>query len=1436
MKTKSRNLIISFLLTLAMLFGVFAISPMTASAVSSTPAPEETPAETVYVGSVALSKGQYVKNAETTAVTGEPAEDADGYAYYKADGTLLLASYSYEGDGYEYDSGMYAVIYSSGALSVELRGENVLKQTSEGKRGIFAVGNLDIDGVGSLSVSADWSIYSNGIITFKETLGKVDLTVTGTGRAVVSRYDSGSATDHDESIFVKGGDISATTYYGLDDLVITGGALTISSSYYALNMHPVINYDGEYTAVVSDNEDGSDSVAYDPAKLVTEIPNNYFRITPAPKTAIDSVSVSGIDLPEFGEAFNAEVDLDALTYGGEYKVADHWLEKYTGDEWVEYTGSDDLIEYGVRYRYVLSLMPNGGYSFSSEITDGDVKINDKAATVYKITEYPFYNAVEIACEFSYEATFITSISVSGADLPEVGETADDMEFTPTSLTYGGAYQMIGTSIEKYTGTNWVFYSSGSDDVIEAGVRYRLIITLMPTGTDAFAERLTSDDVTFNGKDAEFLGFVNAGTAKYAQIALEFSYEASATDYGIIIADKDGSGATVGVLITEENYTDVLGDGTVSFDPTTNILTLNGYKYEGEGFLIGSDSYYGICVTEFFDDLTLVLVGENVITLTEPVARMMRDPYYTGIELWSGNMTIKGDGSLAISSPKEGICVYGIEDGRGALEIKGGSLTIDANYEGIYTDNSFKMTGGSLTVGATYGIDTYVFEMNGGSITVNAVGDDAPGAICAYESFLMNGGTITVTANGEDAYAIYAEESFVMNGGTITASATGDNAYTIYLEGDFTMNGGSLKLSADCDGIGLWEDSTLVISGGTLEISTKEAGHAFIRATESDGSFSIVPTVTGDYSMTASVNEDGSGAAIYDEDAHETYKYVKIAFVTKYGITIADKDESGATVGVEITSENCTDVLGDGTVSYDPTTNTLTLNNYVYNGEGVLVDEGGYMAIMADIPAEGLTIVLVGENSITVSGSDSAGMVFFGEGDLAVKGNGSLSINSIMYGITLQSDSGKLTTENAKLNITTTGAMAIGIQATDFVMTSGDLKITASMIGIGTSKETGICINGGSVEIGTATGGYAFIYLDFEHLSFNPIKPDLSGYVGAYKMTAGVNQDGSDATDFNEGYLNSYKYVKVEPTHVHDHGTTWVTDANEHWNECACGDKANKAAHSGGTATCQAKAKCEVCNAEYGELAACAGGTATCTEKAKCATCGNEYGELAPHNYNITNGYKGADGHANTCSCGAHDTPVAHTPDRAEATETDPIKCTVCGYVIEPVKGHVHDHGTAWESDANEHWNECACGDKANKAAHTDSDTNGKCDVCGADVPVAPPSHTHDYGTIWKTDANNHWKECECGEKSENAAHIDGNGDSKCDTCDYAMPTHDPDDPGTTPPADNPPTDDDGGLGTGAIVGVVIGSTLVAGVGGFALFWFVIKKKTWADFLAIFKKK
>ena len=47
---------------------------------------------------------------------------------------------------------------------------------------------------------------------------------------------------------------------------------------------------------------------------------------------------------------------------------------------------------------------------------------------------------------------------------------------------------------------------------------------------------------------------------------------------------------------------------------------------------------------------------------------------------------------------------------------------------------------------------------------------------------------------------------------------------------------------------------------------------------------------------------------------------------------------------------------------------------------------------------------------------------------------------------------------------------------------------------------------------------------------------------------------------------------------------------------------------------------------------------------------------------------------------------------------------------------------------------------------------------------------------------------------------------------------------------------DGGLSGGVIAGIVIGSIAGIGIGGSAIFWFLIKKKSFADLIAIFFKK
>ena len=51
----------------------------------------------------------------------------------------------------------------------------------------------------------------------------------------------------------------------------------------------------------------------------------------------------------------------------------------------------------------------------------------------------------------------------------------------------------------------------------------------------------------------------------------------------------------------------------------------------------------------------------------------------------------------------------------------------------------------------------------------------------------------------------------------------------------------------------------------------------------------------------------------------------------------------------------------------------------------------------------------------------------------------------------------------------------------------------------------------------------------------------------------------------------------------------------------------------------------------------------------------------------------------------------------------------------------------------------------------------------------------------------------------------------------------------------PTPDKKDGLSGGQIAGIVIGTLLFAGIGGFAIFWFAIKKKTFADLGEALKK-
>lgn len=99
--------------------------------------------------------------------------------------------------------------------------------------------------------------------------------------------------------------------------------------------------------------------------------------------------------------------------------------------------------------------------------------------------------------------------------------------------------------------------------------------------------------------------------------------------------------------------------------------------------------------------------------------------------------------------------------------------------------------------------------------------------------------------------------------------------------------------------------------------------------------------------------------------------------------------------------------------------------------------------------------------------------------------------------------------------------------------------------------------------------------------------------------------------------------------------------------------------------------------------------------------------------------------------------------------------------------HSHDYGTAWQSNEQEHWLACACGDIIQRLPHTWDDgtlttpptctTSGvrldTCTACGQTKTetVEPLNHAPEKG--WKYDENRHWHACPCDRRTDVADHI-----------------------------------------------------------------------------------
>ena len=166
------------------------------------------------------------------------------------------------------------------------------------------------------------------------------------------------------------------------------------------------------------------------------------------------------------------------------------------------------------------------------------------------------------------------------------------------------------------------------------------------------------------------------------------------------------------------------------------------------------------------------------------------------------------------------------------------------------------------------------------------------------------------------------------------------------------------------------------------------------------------------------------------------------------------------------------------------------------------------------------------------------------------------------------------------------------------------------------------------------------------------------------------------------------------------------------------------------------------DSNHKENGTCSGGTATCTTKAVCDVCKTTYGGTAPHNTTQYNG-KDSSGHWDTCStCDNKFNFEAHTPDREKADETNPVKCTKCGFEITPAGHYEHtaDSECHNSADGKYHYHECThsgCSVILDKADHSGGtktcENKAVCSVCGLEYG---DKLGHDYGEVkytWTSD-------------------------------------------------------------------------------------------------------
>lgn len=268
-----------------------------------------------------------------------------------------------------------------------------------------------------------------------------------------------------------------------------------------------------------------------------------------------------------------------------------------------------------------------------------------------------------------------------------------------------------------------------------------------------------------------------------------------------MAAVNGSGILLVMVgdtrVTDKNASDVLGDGTVSYDSASNTLKLNNA-------IVGTIVFEGN-----YSQATIEFTGNNKVD--------------GSIVSW-GDLTFRGSGVLDVINARESdMAAIASQD---QIIFESGTVNISSGY-GYAINTLYNVrVQGSAEVNIVHQSASVAINTNGtlyvsgnGRLTVE--NKRAFNAINA-RAVDVSGGKLDVVASGSQGKALSVGYQLNISGGEVLLNAAGD--YAVFCDGDISISGGSLDaysggVTSDDYEIkaGIYAEYDVNITGGVVKI-------------------------------------------------------------------------------------------------------------------------------------------------------------------------------------------------------------------------------------------------------------------------------------------------------------------------------------------------------------------------------------------------------------------------------------------------------------------------------------------------------------------------------------------------------------------------------------------------------------------------------------------